>query len=485
MSPHDFMGSIEAWARKWLEDQRHEGKTCLEIKMRGSKYYVYHSTNRYDREIKKGRKVSKYLGKLDKEGGFIPKGQNKRAVVSPRNITEYGNSMLLHEMLKDIKPLLKEGFPDHWEEICALAMVRVSGNVPLKRVKDAWEKLYNAGDINPSLNPKNLSNVLRDVGVNRAGQNVVFRELTDMSDQLVYDLSSVFSRSMSISQAEKGYNKDKIQLPQINLALLCSADTGLPTMIRALPGSVKDIKTLYYSINELDIGGKILVLDRGFFSEGTIKFLGGKDNSYVLPAKRNSRYYDTRIHLNEYFSYHGRLIRCGKRKCNDFYLYLFEDQDLRLEEQKTLYRKLDERKIDRKKFDDGMKKAGKILIVSDMDVEKQEIYYLYKKREVVEKLFDTYKTVLNADKLYLQDDERVFGHVFIAFLSLYIHCKLEQLLKKAELNHKLTPIDLLFKYSKVYHLEMRGRGMITEVPKKVRDLDEALGLYMFPKMIRS
>ncbi len=445
--------------------------------------YVYHSTNRYDKEIKKGRKVSKYLGKLDKEKGFTPKGQNK--VVGPRNITEYGNSMLLHEMLKDIKPLLKEGFPDHWEEICALAMVGVSGNVPLKRAKDAWEKLYNADDINPSLNPKNLSNVLRDVGVNRAGQNVVFRELTDMSNQLVYDLSSVFSRSMSISQAEKGYNKDKIPLPQINLALLCSADTELPTMIRSLPGSVKDIKTLYHSINELDIGGKVLVLDRGFFSEGTIKFLGGKENSYVLPAKRNSRYYDTRIHLNEYFSYHSRLIKCGKRKYNDFYLYLFEDQDLRLEEQKTLYRKQDEHEIEKEKFNIGMKKAGKILIVSDMDVEKLEIYLLYKKREVVEKMFDTYKTVLNADKLYLQDDESVFGHVFIAFLSLYIHCKLEQLLKKAELNHKFTPIDLLFKYSKVYHLEMRGRGMITEVPKKMRDLDEALGLYMFPKMIRS
>ena len=103
---------------------------------------------------------------------------------------------------------MKEGFPGHWEVICALAMVGVSGSVPLKRVKDAWEKLYNANDINPSLNPKNLSNMLRDVGVNRAGQNVVFKELTDMSNQLVYNLSSVFSRSMSITQAEKGYNKD-------------------------------------------------------------------------------------------------------------------------------------------------------------------------------------------------------------------------------------------------------------------------------------
>ena len=38
----------------------------------------------------------------------------------------------------------------------------------------------------------------------------------------------------------------------------------------------------------------------------------------------------------------------------------------------------------------------------------------------------------------------------------------------------------------IYHLEMRECGMmITEVPKKVLDMDEALGLYMFPKKVRS
>ena len=46
------------------------------------------------------------------------------------------------------------------------------------------------------------------------------------------------------------------------------------------------------------------------------------------------------------------------------------------------------------------------------------MYELYKKRERVEKLFDAYKNVLDADRLYLQDDESVCGHVFISFLSL-------------------------------------------------------------------
>jgi transposase len=84
---------------------------------------------------------------------------------------------------------------------------------------------------------------------------------------------------------------------------------------------------------------------------------------------------------------------------------------------------------------------------------EQEMYELYKKREQFEKMFDTYKNVLDADRLYLQDDESVFGHVFISFLSLYAYYKLEGMLKTAELNRRMSPIDLLLQYSKVYHVE--------------------------------
>jgi len=38
---------------------------------------------------------------------------------------------------------------------------------------------------------------------------------------------------------------------------------------------------------------------------------------------------------------------------------------------------------------------------------------------------------------------------------------------------------------KVYHVDLGDRGMVTEVPKKVRDLEERLGLDIFPKVIRS
>jgi len=107
------------------------------------------------------------------------------------------------------------------------------------------------------------------VGVDIEGQSAVFNQLMK-GESFVYDLSVVFTRS-AIDFAEVGYNKDKIHIPQINIALLYSSD-GLPAMIKALPGSVRDITSIYNSVKEID-SHVILILDRGFFSMGVVKFL--------------------------------------------------------------------------------------------------------------------------------------------------------------------------------------------------------------------
>jgi hypothetical protein len=477
---------MEPWVQEWLKNQRNQGVKCLEIKHRGTKHYVYHSTTYWDKSQKKPIKTSKYKGRLDPVRGLIEaheEDNQKANIVKPmevKSVTEYGNALLLQKAMNDLKPLLIEGFPDNWMEIYSLAMLRVNGNIPLKRAEIAWQKLNNVESITPNLKSQNLSKTMQAVGSNRKGQQVIFRGLLDQSEQLVYDLSYMFSRSVSIRQAEKGYNKDKIQLPQINIVLLCNADTGLPTMIRSLPGSVKDIVTLRNSLAEFDIHGKMLILDRGFFSEEVFADLNKLEISYLIPARRNSHYYDIRIHLNGHFRFHKRLIRCGSRKYGDKYLYLFEDQELLLEERNTIYDKLDRCEIDKSQFDKNLKAAGRILILSNREMSEQEAYEFYKKRDTVEKLFDTYKSTLYADRLYLHSDESVFGHVFIAFLSLYAYCKIELLLKKAKLNKDITPIDLLFEFSKIYSIDFGENSAVMEIPKKVRDLDARLGLNLFP-----
>jgi transposase len=81
-----------------------------------------------------------------------------------------------------------------------------------------------------------------------------------------------------------------LYVPQINLALLYSVDKGLPTMIRALPDSIKDITSLYNSLIEGGgIEGKILILDRGFFSKDVVAFLLEQEISFLLLARKKSK----------------------------------------------------------------------------------------------------------------------------------------------------------------------------------------------------
>ena len=81
-------------------------------------------------------------------------------------------------------------------------------------------------------------------------------------------------------------------------------------MIRALPGSVRDITSIYNGVKEID-SHVILILDRGFFSVDVVKFLLDKA-SFVIPARRNSKLYEEEIDVKDHFFYRERLIKCGK-----------------------------------------------------------------------------------------------------------------------------------------------------------------------------
>lgn len=251
-------------------------------------------------------------------------------------------------------------------------------------------------------------------------------------------------------------------------------------MIISLSGDSKDIAALCDSISDLDPVDKLLILGVEFFSEDVSSFLDGRKIPYLIPVKRSSHYYDARIDLDGQFRYHDRLIKCGRMKVEDKHLYLFEDQVLLLKEQNTLYEDLDHGDIAEDELGEEMKKAGRILVLSNQEISGQEAYELCQRRKNVDKWFDSCKAALSADRLYLKDDDSAFGHLFIAFLSLYAHCKLELLLKKAGLVEEMTPVDLLHEFSRVYHVVIGGNGKITEVPEEVREIEARLGLAIFP-----
>jgi transposase len=472
---------MDQWVKDWVNQQKKLGEKCIEIKYINGKPYVYRSTSRYDKVTKGPKKVSEYMGRLFEKEGFVPKGEKPKHVdVNVKSVTEYGNSLLIKEEFDELIEPLKEAFPQDWQEIVAMVITRVDGYSPLKRIKDRWDKLTNHFKITPNCDPKILGGVLYRLGQDRIAQDRIFSCLSKNDSRLIYDLSYVFSESNSVQLSEKGYNGKHKWLPQINIALFSGVESGLPLMIRGIPGSVKDVKTLEKSLTEFDAADVTLIMDRGFISEALLPLFEERRISYVQPLRRNSDMYKLRIHLTKHFTYHKRLIHCGKRKVENSWIYSFKDMTMASFEEYQLYEELDKDTTKKEDFDQKIKKAGMIIIRSNKDVEPQDIYDLYKSRDLVEKHFETFKSELHADKVYLNDSFSIFGHFFTGFLALYLYCKILNRLRKAEINNRFSPKDALIKLSKVYRIDFESHHIITEIPKQVGNLSDAINLRLIP-----
>jgi transposase len=107
-----------------------------------------------------------------------------------------------------------------------------------------------------------------------------------VSNTLIYDITSLSSYSKSIGLLEFGYNRDGLDLPQVNLSLIVDKDLSIPVMYDIYPGSIVDVTTLKNTVKKLNAQGirdYTLIMDRGFFSTENINDLVSADLSFIIP----------------------------------------------------------------------------------------------------------------------------------------------------------------------------------------------------------
>lgn len=466
---------MEKWVTEWLNKERKDGKKRLEVKRFGKKHYVYESTTKWDKNSKKVRKVSKYMGRLTKDGFF--EGQKK---VSVRSIYEYGSSSFLELMAQPLLAPLKQSFPRRYKEIIAMAMVKTIDPQPIKLIKSRWEKLHASTNIEASLSPNTLSSVLKEIGSDARSQMEFFEKITKGKQFLLFDLSCVFSRSENLNIAEKGYNKEHSYVPQVNIAMLFSSDEKLPAMIKVIPGSVRDVKSFKKVLEETSLKNIVIIIDRGMSSPDIIT--KNNDVSFIMPLKRNSKVIDYSMKLDKLLVYRERGIKCGKVETSDGkFLYLFEDVKMRSEEENTFISLVVNKKKTESEMESKSCRFGRIAILSDLDVECEDVYLMYKIREDVECAFDVLKNPLESDKTYLGNDDAVRGYFFVSFVSLYIYYSIMNILRKGDMLKKVSVRELLLELSKVYAVSDGNRKLITEIPGKVETLLKKLDIDLFPK----
>ena len=450
------MAELPEWVRKY----KTKG---VEIRRVGENYYAYEMSSRWNKEKKRADKVTgSYLGVVTRNGIIKPRSMG---LVS--SDYEYGNIALLHGIAeKTVIPVLKEIYPTLWERIISYVILRNIQPLPMKSVHYLYEKTYLSRVMDESMSPDSLSRMISSLPEDQSTR--VMKRLTEKGEYVLMDSTAIFSRSENMSFLEPGHNSKGMHLPQINVMMLFSSTRTMPTFIRILPGSIGDVSAMSRTIDMAGVEKCVIVADKGFFSSDNIKKLRNRHLSYIIPLRRNSSLIPDADNFTGVFRYDGKPVKYWKRE-ND--VYMFEDPVLKSEEEKDFLLRIEANKRSRKQFDENEINFGKLYLLSDLNEEPEKIYRLYKQREYVEYAFNVFKNDLEADRSYLRDDHMMFTYMFLNLLSLYLHF---QILNMIDGKYSVRDVLLILSRIKIYRMERQE--VISEIPKKARELVQKLGI---------
>ncbi len=466
----------DQWAKYWLTEQRKNGKTGLTVEKKGSVHYLKWATTVWDPKTKKRRKVSEYRGVLNPDGTVEPpRPRRDRDVVEIGMIKDSGNARLMAYASKYFLDDLISAFPRDHPEIMELAFARCLGRGTLSKAGRCWKDLDDVLGLRPNTSPKALSESLERIGKARGCQDIFFDRIRTDDREMAVDMSVMFSRAKGVMLLKRGYNRFRSSCEQSNLLLTCGLGSGRPQYMSVLPGNVREGSAISM-LDEFDIPeGTILVMDRGYCIKGFLDEVKGKGLEFMVAAKRNSKAYGE-VNADEgMFRWRDSAVSYGYAPFDGMYAYRFENLSNRNDE---LMDSLKAKENGRERSSDPSK-AGNFMILSSMDIEPEIVYRMYKKRCTIEEHFDTAKNVLSADRMYMQDDAHMLGHMFVTFVSLLIWMSIGNMIEKADMSGQLSVSDVLDIYGTMKSMSSADIEIRQTIPKDVRELDSRLGLHLY------
>ena len=242
-------------------------KPTHRIKVINGIEYWYEDIPYYDKEKKQIRHKSKYLGRnvngepvrvrdaLNSTKDISPISPSVSSPISkPSKAYNYGEFVPLKKITDELK--IEDNLGDLFNEkdrnmIISMALNRVIRPTAMHNLKAWYEgSVLSLEYPDLPLKSQNISNLLAKVGDSNIPSAFMSRMLRNLGTKrtLVYDLTSFSSYSQMINFLEYGYNRDGVDLPQINLSMVVDKEKGIPVMYDIYPGSIVDVTTLKNTI---------------------------------------------------------------------------------------------------------------------------------------------------------------------------------------------------------------------------------------------
>ena len=497
------------------------------------KKYVYSVEGYWDKEKKAPRNKQICLGRFNEATGeIIPSKRERRiakgaAAITAKNLI-IGPSAILEKIVFDLGlcSVLKDSFPDKWQQILSLAFFLVQKGLPLSRC-EIWST-SNKQPFNGVITSQYVSKLL--VSLNEGERQKFFSlwmKAFACQDTLFYDITSVSSYSEQNEYVRWGYNRDNEKLPQINLCMLYGHNSKLPVYYRRLPGSISDVSTLKTTLCSLDFIGQTkltFILDKGFYSKVNIDALFRAGCNFIISVPRRKwveALYDechagivssVNRHIvseNEVLYMFTQLYNWGGRRC---YAHIYFNNVKAAEDANSFTLKLMEWKNE---LLSGTEKAsntwayekyfhiketvkrGRQVLENDSAVQAAINVYAgftciittkkmdaltaletYRRKEIVENCFDDLKNTLDMKRLRVHSSAAMESRLFIQFIALILLNAVRNIKNQHDKLRGLTIREIMEAMETISEVRFSGRygKIITEADPIQRYIMDAFNV---------
>jgi hypothetical protein len=250
--------------------------------------YAYKATGHvWDKEKKYCKTKLEYYGTVDEKGNVIPKKRRlvkasvkeaplKEEKLSLTSQSRVGMTRALSRISSDIglTGCLKEYFPKTWEALLSLSFYHAVSGVNTAYLFPSWMDDHECPVSGKEMASQDISRLYDALD---EGRRLEFlkkrRNVASTGAECFHDITSISSYSRDNELVEYGYNRDKEDLPRINVAMVVDSGNRLPIYYRVHEGSINDVSTLRTVLKQgfrFNMKKLTFVMGKGFFSDSNV-----------------------------------------------------------------------------------------------------------------------------------------------------------------------------------------------------------------------
>lgn len=270
---------------------------------KGRRYAYEIVSHRWDAEKGYGVTTKKYYGTVDEKGNVIPKKSRRVAIptgeedagvliTSQRRV---GMTGVLEHVARDtgLEETLRSAFPGTWRAVLSLASYHACSGSNRAYLFEQWAQDHPTALEGARMTGQDISRLYARMDEDGRQRFLrAWREKSSTGDLAFHDIASISSYSRLNDAVAWGYNRDKEDLPQVNLAMTVDARSRLPVCYGIHDGDVADVSTLRHVLRKwhlMDMKRLTFVLDKGFYSTANISAMYGYRYHFIVAMSNASQ----------------------------------------------------------------------------------------------------------------------------------------------------------------------------------------------------